>query len=302
MPGPNDALTDQQLQELMGDNRFGEADMALLTPGERTRLAAIKARSSTTGRIKDIAIGAAKGVGNRAVDLGSLVHNTPVVGSITDKLATMIGGPGTDPDMAFTKANQELEATSPAQSVGKGLEEMGEFFIPGEAASNAISRGISTLLRRPMPNVVRSVSSPKLVNRAIGVASRVLGEGASAGAVSALHGDEHPEYAASAGALGPVVGEGLAAGARAMGTPLGRRIAPVLLGGTAVSAFPNPMGLGATLGMYGLSKGAVSDYLAGPGHIRSLEQLSRAGAKAGGRVGAGTIDQLRLQRRRLEAK
>lgn len=75
---------------------------------------------------KDVAIGAAKGLGNTAYGLGKAVHDYTPIGRISDAIQ-----PG-----AFDEANKppELTPTNAAQRVGQSAEQVAEFFLPTGAA------------------------------------------------------------------------------------------------------------------------------------------------------------------------
>lgn len=83
---------------------------------------------------KDVAIGAAKGVGDTVVGLGNLVHKIP---GVTGAVDAMYGQPGLS-ENSFQVADKELEATNAPQMVGKAAEFGAEFLIPvtkvGQAA------------------------------------------------------------------------------------------------------------------------------------------------------------------------
>lgn len=74
---------------------------------------------------KDVAIGAAKGVGNTAFGLGKMVRDYTPVGRISDAIM-----PG-----AFDQRPPEITPTNTAQKVGFHGEQLGEFFLPTGAVS-----------------------------------------------------------------------------------------------------------------------------------------------------------------------
>lgn len=76
----------------------------------------------------DVAIGAAKGLGNTVFGLGKIVHDYTPIGRISDAIQ-----PGT-----FDQRLAELQPTNTAQRVGYTGEQIGEFFLPvGEAGALA---------------------------------------------------------------------------------------------------------------------------------------------------------------------
>jgi hypothetical protein len=75
--------------------------------------------------VKDVAIGAVKGLGNTAFGLGKMVRDYTPIGRISDAIL-----PG-----AFDQRPVELEPTNTAQRVGFTAEQVGEFFVPGGGAT-----------------------------------------------------------------------------------------------------------------------------------------------------------------------
>lgn len=80
--------------------------------------------------IKDVAVGAGKGVLSTAVGANKLLRKVPVVGQYLS---------ASDQDMQ--QAQPYTEPTNSVQKIGKGIEQAGEFFIPG----GAVSRGIKAV-------------------------------------------------------------------------------------------------------------------------------------------------------------
>ncbi len=80
----------------------------------------------------DVAIGAAKGVGNTVFGLGKMVRDYTPVGRISDAIQ-----PG-----AFDQRPPEITPTNTPQKVGFGAEQIGEFFLPGPdvAAAGRLAR------------------------------------------------------------------------------------------------------------------------------------------------------------------
>jgi hypothetical protein len=72
----------------------------------------------------DLAVGAAKGVGNTVFGLGKVVRDYTPVGRISDAIL-----PG-----VFEERPDALRPSNTAQQVGYTAEQIGEFFIPGGAA------------------------------------------------------------------------------------------------------------------------------------------------------------------------
>lgn len=293
----NTGLTDEQIQELAADPQFTEEDRALLTPSERTRLAAAKVRGGgAVGAVKGLAKGFVKGAGETAFELGDMVHNTPGVGNLTDMLAKLVGPEGTNPDGAFSKTPEQLEAHGTAEEIGKTGEQVGEFFIaPGQARKAAIER-----LVRFIPNATPA-NQMKILNKIAAITGRVVGEAGSATAVSAIHGDENPQYAGVAGGAGPLVGEGLSSAVGTLKTPGMQKIAPVLAAMLTMKGLGGitPEGLAGGMATFGLAKQGAKRLIENPATVRTAQNVARTGANVGGRVTAGDIDQFRAKKRRL---
>lgn len=81
--------------------------------------------SSVLDTAKDVAIGAAKGVGNTVFGLGKMVRDYTPIGRISDAIL-----PG-----AFEQRPPEITPSNTAQRVGFAGEQIGEFFLPTGAVS-----------------------------------------------------------------------------------------------------------------------------------------------------------------------
>lgn len=274
-------FTNTELMQFAQDPDYTPADLNLLSAEEMARLQTIQDRKSPTGVVKDMLTGVGKGAGDTAFNLGKAVHSLPLVGKFTDMVAKLVGpdayhiGQGavdagkTDPDAAFAKPPQQLEAENTAQQVGKTAEQVGEYFVPANATRSAVQAGLMKL--------IPEAASPRAVavaNKVIEYASRVIGEGASGSGVATAQGDEHPARAGAIAAGTTVSVEGLGAITRALlRTQIGKEIAPVLLAsgvmsgiGGLVAGIPGAVGggsLGASMGMYGVAKRAASAVLEG---------------------------------------
>jgi hypothetical protein len=96
----------------------------------------------------DVAIGALKGAGSTATNLGNIVAHVPVVGPALTATGNALGGavgravygeasaPVTA-DQATKAAREVTTATNTAQSIGKGAEQIAETLVPAGAVSAA---------------------------------------------------------------------------------------------------------------------------------------------------------------------
>jgi len=127
---------------------------------------------------KDLAVGALKGAGQTATNLGRFVHMIPGVSRGVDAL---YGAPVSQ--AGFTEADRQLTPTTTAQSVGKGIEQIAEFFIPGAAAEKAGATLATKLptLGRVAPAVVEGLASG-------GIAAAQGGDVTETGAAAVLGG------------------------------------------------------------------------------------------------------------------
>lgn len=110
--------------------------------------------------IADIGVGAAKGVASTAVGLTELAHKIPGVSRLT----------GLTPG-SFEWARAQLKPTNTAQKIGKGAEQVAEFFGPG-----ALLKGAKTAM---------AVGGGGRVSNAVNAGTGLALEGASAAAVDA---------------------------------------------------------------------------------------------------------------------
>ena len=130
--------------------------------------------NSAMGVAGDLVTGAAKGLGQTATNLSEAVHMIPGVSRGIDAL---YGAPVSQ--TAFQEADRLMTPTNIAQSIGKGAEQLSEFFVPGGAVTRAV--------------------------KGLGMAGRAGIEAAVGGSVAAVQGASMPEVAA-AGALSAIPG------------------------------------------------------------------------------------------------
>lgn len=98
-----------------------------------------KERQSGLATLGDFVIGALKGGGETAVNLGSMLHKIPGVSGLVDSL---YGQEGLS-QASFPAAREALAPTNTAQSIGKGAEQFAELLAGGGVVSGA-TRGLRT--------------------------------------------------------------------------------------------------------------------------------------------------------------
>lgn len=117
--------------------------------------------------------------------------------------------------LGMQPAEPPTAETTTAGSIGRGVEQAGEFYAGGELAS-ALGKVVK------LGGALRARGMSALVSKFGQAAVEAALQGGAAGGVAAAQGDEHPGRAAALGAAGPVVGAigeaaapALAAGAKA---------------------------------------------------------------------------------------
>ena len=163
-PGAYDDLNDQQLESAITAKFPGVYDDIPRTQAQAQR-----------NPIADVAIGAAKGVGNTAVGLGEMVHMIPGVSRAVD---AMYGAPVSE--RGFAQARQAVAPTNTAQRIGFGAEQIGEFFLPTGPAGKALQAGKSGLL------TLAQTGSPLTAGVSAGLTSVLPGAGAAQRASTSL--------------------------------------------------------------------------------------------------------------------
>lgn len=295
------SLTDSELLQLAGNPRATPEVMAKLTPEEKTRLqrlsqpqedhsSAIDMLKSALGVGGDLAEGAFKGAGETAFHLGQGVRAIPGVGSITDLLAELVGPEGTDPEQAFSQVPADLKAENTAQSVGKGAEQIAEFFIPGKATWTA-----GNLMSRPLLNawLKTNQKAQPVLSKALEVGQKgaeIAGDALAAGAVGAAHGDD-PVNAAQWAAGGGVAGQTLSQLLRTLSTKTGQQIGPLIAAIMAMKAVESAGGgmagtLGGGLGGFSVARSLAQSAIRKPGAVRRLRDATERAGESAGLVGA----------------
>ena len=190
--------------------------------------------------LSDAGVGAMKGAGETAVNLGSMVNKVPGVGDVTQGLGNALGGLygtmkyGTaagpaDRSSFDTVRRSDTTPTNAAQSTGKTIEQIGEFFVPGSAATKALkSASVASVPATAWPMMSALLEA--------------AGEGGTAAAVSSMHGEENPDTEAGLAAGTSLASNALAPGAAKLleviaRSPLLKGLVPILAGGAALSSF-----------------------------------------------------------------
>lgn len=313
-----DRLTPAELMDLKSDPRMKDPAIqqqvfAKLAPEDVQALSGAKAPSAlpsgggmagaaadTLGQTSgDLALGAAKGAGSTVSGLGKLVSMIPGLGSATNALGNAVGGQvgkalygqKAEPvsnDAAFAQSKQDLTASNPTQSLGKGAEQLGEFLLPGAkmgagpTAAHAASDAAAELMWKVPPSVWDALGP-----QATHYINKLISEGGMATGISAAHGDSHPVLAgATAGLMAP------AAGGVAAAVPAAAEVAPYLAGGAAGhAAFGGGGGLAGGLGIAAMGRNVVRKHVTTPENVQLVQGVIRRLAPLLGRMGAGAVGQ-----------
>ena len=303
-------LTRADLAEIARDPSLTEADATHFSPREWAAIQKLRgegdrggAGRSTVDALQGVLTGAAKGAGETVFNLGDLVHNTPGVGSVTDALSRVFGG---DPEATFDRGEAvnplalmagaddiSTEAKTGAERVGKFGEQVGEFMVPAGATRLATIRKLT----QAIPDTL----SPKAMaaaNKLTSLVGRVLGEGASATGVAAIHGDKTPESAGAIAGGTTAAGEALSRTMTAlMKTPMGRELLPYLTAIAASQIVPfNMPGLAAVAGGFGLTRSMARRGFANPKVRAQVGKKITQGSRRVGQAAAGAYTESETDR------
>lgn len=235
--------------------------------------------------VTDMATGAAKGLSETSSNLVGLI---PGVRTATRAVGNYLGGKAGEAIYGTTaepvtreQADASLEPVNTAERVGKGAEQIAEFLVPAKAASLGAVEGLVKLI----PNASKAATMAKL-NKAAAIAGRTIGEAGSAGTVSMLHGDEHPERAAMTAGAGPLVGQAAGAVASTLKYPLTRKMVAIIAGAGGASALGGvtPAGLGAGFGAYSLTRSVADKVLKNPAVIKKIQNAASSGSREAARL------------------
>ena len=138
-PGAYDDLSDSQLESSVRAKYPGVYDDLPLSSAKKTEPKA-EDRTSGLATLGDFVIGALKGGGETAINLGSMLHQIPGVSSLVDKL---YGQEGLS-QAAFPEARAAMTPTNTAQSIGKGAERIAELIVPASKVSTAAKAAFGT--------------------------------------------------------------------------------------------------------------------------------------------------------------
>jgi len=195
----------------------------------KTTEAAVAAKPPARSTVKDVAIGAAKGVGSTVTNLGNLIRKVPGVSAL-DRLGKPI-------TFSITPDNF-------AQTVGKTGEQVGEFFLPSSMVGKAETAIVGLLpagkwalaLARAVPEAVSAYGVSKAQGDPnAGVSAAV---GGMTGGASKLLQRAGP---ALKGAAERGVGSAFQVGSDKRMVALAKRVAPDVLSGKHGSVFSMTM-------------------------------------------------------------
>jgi hypothetical protein len=173
------------------------AAAALASPGAPPTPPWYQRAAST---LSDVGIGALKGAGDTATNLGALVHKIPGVDQATDALWNLPPGGS---QQAFVDTRKDLESSNTAQKVGKFIEQGAELIAPaGEIGKLGKAAQVASKLG-PYASAI-----PRIAVEAAGGAGMAAAQGGS------------PTTGAAFGAAAPVVGAIAEKGAEAWGGAL----------------------------------------------------------------------------------
>lgn len=185
MPTYQFTAPDGRVLEVTGPTPPTEKDLDAMFAQAGTPAPVESVGSQALGMAKDVALGAAKGLGNTVFGLGKVVRDYTPIGRISDAIL-----PG-----AFDQRPPEIIPTNTAQKVGYTGEQIGEFFIPtgaagklGKAAEVGKSIGL-TMAQGGSPTEAGVSGALTAVLPGGGVAKRAstsLREGAEKGMAQAL--------------------------------------------------------------------------------------------------------------------
>jgi len=143
---------------------------------------------------KGVATGVAKGAGSTLLGAYDLART---VAAKTDPFSAMAGaGPALPPPPAWM--TEGVEAKSTAESVGKGVEQIAEFFLP----AGLIAKGAKAVEAMKAPRLVKALARPAM-------------EAAGAGTVAAVQSGGKPEEVAKAAGTAGLVSAFMPPGAAA---------------------------------------------------------------------------------------
>lgn len=244
-----------RLQQLR--KQTGGRPPVLSGPGATTSATAPSGEeSSKLGTLLDFIIGAGKGAGHTAVEIGDAATPT----AMARKLLGI--------DLGDQAIQDWLSPSNDTQQTGKNVEQFAEFFAPAGA-----SRRLGTKVAARMIPGNLSPKLTALANKLAAQIGRVGGEAASAYGVASAQGSENPGEAAALAATGAGLGQVGAKGAKLLTTKLGQKVAPILAASPIAATFPNLPGLGASLASYQAIKTPIAQWLQNPNVVKALGNM-----------------------------
>jgi hypothetical protein len=244
--------------------------------------------------LADVLSGAGKGAADTATSVIDLVPGSDYLTQLGDILggraaAAMYGEEAVTPKhMGREDREQFLQPTNTAERVGKGIEQVGEFILPGAATSKAVIGGAA----RMIPNALSPGAMAK-ANKAVAIGGRMVGDAAQNAGVALAQGDDNVDTEAAIGAGAPLVGAGLESLVPLIRNPIVARTLPYLVAalGSSTMGGVTPLGIGAGLGGFGLMQGLTKQAIKSPQAIPKMRRAVQVGSRGVGRVAAGVSSQ-----------
>jgi hypothetical protein len=254
-PGAYDDLDDAALERAILAKYPDYADLAQPKADFRTETLASESPNFMDSALSvagDLGTGVLKGAGQTATNLGRAVHMIPGVTSAVNALSAPFfpDTAGPSADASFGAMDATLKPSNLTQSIGKGAEQLGEFFIPGGMVQRA--------------------------SKGLGIAGRAGLEALAGSGVAAAQGGSPLDIGLS-GAL---------AGAPTALAPFGKRLTASIAERLQASAAKRVTeGLGATTKRLKNEASRIAPEFAERGLTGSVEALSEKAAEQTGTIG-----------------
>jgi hypothetical protein len=145
-PGAYDDMDDQQLESAIKAKYPGVYDdlpttQAGASKPEQGQPGVLARAADAAG---DVAVGAAKGLGNTVVGLGDLAYRyLPGVKQASDAVQRAVAGDVVPAGQLFQGAREAVKPTNTAQRIGYGAEQVGEFFALPAGTGGLVAKGVT---------------------------------------------------------------------------------------------------------------------------------------------------------------